>query len=150
MTKLSTTAEPHDDLITQLGPVIKEYPQDAIPPRMLVLFCAAWALIVLALIWGSRDFEFPLRVEDSFLVMFCLSCVAGGIGLVVMFCHIRKVHYGDKVVAYEQGLAQRIKGTHVSCAWADIETVYCGEVCKGYRLVRSRHPYYTLVTYGGQ
>jgi hypothetical protein len=149
MAKQPDTTESQDDSITQLGPIISEYPQDPMPPRMFVLFCAAWALIGFALIWAGRDLGFPLQVEDVFLVLFCLSCMAGGFGLAALFYYVRKVHGGDTVIVHEQGLVQRVKGRQVSCAWEDIETAYCGEVCKGWRFVRSRHPYYKLVTYGG-
>ncbi len=149
MVKQDSTTESQDDLAANLGPIIQEYCQEALPPRMVVVFGFAWSLIGVSLFWAGRDLTFPLGVEDTFLVLFCVGCVAFGLGLAVAVCRIKKVHAGDRVIVYEQGLVQRFKGRQVVCAWDDIEKAYCGELCKGWRFVRSRHPYYRLRTYRG-
>ncbi len=143
------TTESHDITAANLGPIVAEYFQKAISPRMNVVFVFAWSLIGFALIWAGQDLGFPLGVEDVFLVLFCIGCSVLGLGLTAAFLWIKKLHSGDWVVVCERGLVQRFKGRQVICAWDDIEKAYCGELCKGWRSIRSRHPYYRLKTYGG-
>jgi len=149
MVKQDSTTESEDVVVANLGPMITEYSQEALSPRMIVVFGFVWSLIGFALLWAGRDLVLPLGVEDTFLVLFCFGCIVLGLGLTAAFFWVRKVHSGDKVIAYEQGLVQRFKGRQVVCAWDDIEKAYCGELCKGWRFVRSRHPYYRLKTYSG-